>query len=150
MNCRYTHPPVRLGIRCFAKPQQRFNGLFGTHPLDCYLRYHGGIQPRHRIRSTRSLSLGEREEISRGVVTGQSVRSIASFLGRSASTVCREIKKNGGRIRYRAADADKAAWQRSKRPKPCLLAKNIRLKGLVTRKLSENWSPEPFQSKSRK
>ncbi|TCS59770.1 IS30 family transposase [Varunaivibrio sulfuroxidans] len=107
-----------------------------------YLRYHGGIQLRHRIRSTRSLSLGEREEISRGVVTGQSIRSIASFLGRSASTVCREIKKNGGRLRYRAADADKAAWQRSKRPKPCLLAKNILLKGLVTRKVSENWSPE--------
>jgi len=107
-----------------------------------YLRYHGGIQPRHRARAAKSLSMDEREEISRGLVTGQSIRSIANFLDRSASTVCREINKNGGRIRYRAADADKAAWRRAKRPKPCLLAKNIRLKGLVTRKLFANWSPE--------
>ena len=75
-------------------------------------------------------------------MTGRSIRSIASFLDRNASTVSREVNKNGGVVRYRAADADKAAWQRTKRPKPCLLAKNIRLKGLVTRKLSENWSPE--------
>ena len=84
----------------------------------------------------------EREEISRGLASGQSIRFIANFLGRSASTICREIKKNGGRIRYRAAVSDKAAWKRAKRPKPCLLAKNIHLKGLVTRKLSANWSPE--------
>jgi IS30 family transposase len=107
-----------------------------------YLRYHGGIRPRQRMRSCRSLSLEEREEISRGLVAGHSMRAISGSLGRSASTVCREIKRNGGKIRYRAINADHSAWKRAKRPKPCLLAKNIRLKGLVTRKLSDNWSPE--------
>ena len=79
----------------------------------------GGIRPAKRRRSRRSLSLSEREEISRGVVAGQSLRSIAASLGRAASTVSREIIRNGGRRRYRANKADQAAWDRAKRPKTC-------------------------------
>ena len=114
-----------------------------------YLRYHGGIRPRQRTRSLVGLSLKEGEEISRGLVTGQSVRSIASLLGRSPSMVSREINRNGGSVRYRAAGADKAAWKRAKRPKPYVLAKNSELKRLVTRKLSDDWSPEHHKAGSR-
>jgi len=107
-----------------------------------YLRYHGGIAPRIRTRASISLTVEEREEISRELATRQSIRSIAALLRRSPSTISREINKNGGVARYRAAIADKAAWKRAKRPKPCVLTKNSRLRGLVTRKLSEDWSPE--------
>lgn len=107
-----------------------------------YLRYHGGIAPRIRTRASISLSVEEREEISRELATGQSIRSIAALLMRSPSTISREINKNGGTARYRAAVADKAAWKRAKRPQQCVLAKNSRLRRLVTRKLSEDWSPE--------
>jgi len=107
-----------------------------------YLQYHGGIQPRQRRRCLKSLSLEDREEISRGLARGCSLRSIAGFLQRSPSTVSREVNKNGGTQRYRATVADKSAWKRSKRPKPCLLAQNIRLKRLVAAKLNANWSPE--------
>lgn len=107
-----------------------------------YLRYHGGIAPRIRTRALISLSFEEREEISRELANGQSIRSIAVLLGRSPSTISREVNRNGGIARYRAAIADKTAWKRAKRPKQCALAKNSRLKGLVTRKLSEDWSPE--------
>ncbi len=107
-----------------------------------YLRYHGGIQPLARIRAPLSLSLEEREEISRGLVAGISIRAISKSLGRSASTISREVKKNGGIVKYRAIDADKAAWKRAKRPKKYLLAENNQLKVLVVDRLSENWSPE--------
>lgn len=107
-----------------------------------YLRYHGGIAPRIRTRAPISLSVEEREEISRELATGQSIRSIAALLMRSPSTISREINKNGGVARYRAAIADKAAWKRAKRPKLCILANNAKLRGLVTRKLTEDWSPE--------
>lgn len=107
-----------------------------------YLRYHGGIQPRQRTRSGKCLTIEEREEISRGLAVDLSIRAIAMRLHRSPSTISREIDRNGGRYRYRAAEADKAAWKRAKRPKLCLLAKNQRLKTLVTRKLSNDWSPE--------
>ncbi len=107
-----------------------------------YLWYHGGMKPRGRSRSTIALSLCERESISRGLASGQSIRAMAALLGRSPSTICREVKRNGGAHRYRAVDAEKAAWKRAKRPKPPLLATNIELKKLVTSKLSEDWSPE--------
>jgi IS30 family transposase len=68
----------------------------------------GGIRPPRRRRSRVALRLAEREEISRGVVTGRSVRAIASSLGRSPSTVSREIRRNGGRRRYRGTAASKA------------------------------------------
>jgi hypothetical protein len=82
----------------------------------------GGIRPPPRRRSRRTLTLPEREEISRGIVCDLSVRTIASQLGRSPSTVSREINRNGGLKHYRASQADQAAWDRAQRPKPCTLA----------------------------
>lgn len=90
----------------------------------------------------RSLTLEEREEISRGIAADQSIREIAASIGRSPSTVCREISRNGGRRLYRASDADSNAWERARRPKLCRLATNRRLQRIVARKLSEDWSPE--------
>jgi IS30 family transposase len=72
----------------------------------------GGIPPPERCRASLALTLAEREEISRAVVAGFPVRAIASILGRAPSTVSREIKRNGGRQGYRAAQADQAAWDR--------------------------------------
>ena len=102
----------------------------------------GGITPLPRRRSVRVLSLAEREEISRGLVSGQSMRVIAAGLGRAASTVSREIRRNGGARRYRAAAADKRAWKQALRPKPCKLALNGRLRQAVVTKLKRHWSPE--------
>ena len=107
-----------------------------------YLLYHGGIEPRVRCRRPIALSIEEREEISRGLANNHSIRSIALHLGRSASTISREISRNGGLSRYRATEADKSAWKRATRPKACRLALNTKLKSLVTQKLSEDWSPE--------
>ena len=107
-----------------------------------YLQYHGGIRPRRRQRRREALGLAEREEISRGIAHGHSVRFIADVLARSPSTICREINKNGGRERYRADVADKSAWQRGRRPKPFLLRQNQMLKDLVDAKLCDDWSPE--------
>ncbi len=102
----------------------------------------GGIRPPQRKRSRLALTLSEREEISRGVVAGHSIISIAESLGRAPSTVSREVNRNGGRRRYRANKADQAAWHRSHRPKPCKLAQSRALRGTVVRKLQLNWSPE--------
>ena len=102
----------------------------------------GGVRPRSRRRSRRSLSLSEREDISRGIVAGISIRTIASRLGRAPSTVSREIRRNGGQRRYRANKADVAAWDRAKRPKTCKLVENRALARIVARKLKGLWSPE--------
>ena len=102
----------------------------------------GGIRPRPRSRSRRALTLAEREEISRGVVAGQSLRSIATSLCRAPSTVSREINRNGGRRSYRASKADQAAWDRACRPKTCKLVANPALARVVARKLRGLWSPE--------
>ncbi len=102
----------------------------------------GGIRPPERKRSRLSLTLAEREEISRGIVAGFSIRAIAAKLGRAASTISREIKRNQGSKRYRAASADQAAWDRSKRPKLCKLAQSRVLRLNVAKKLKEHWSPE--------
>ena len=101
----------------------------------------GGIRPPERRRSRLALTLAEREEISRGVVAGQSTRSIAASLGRAPSTVSREIHRNGGRRRYRASKADQAAWDRAHRPKTCKLAQNLALARMVAKKLQLEWSP---------
>ncbi len=106
------------------------------------LRATGGIAPPRRHRSIRSLSLAEREEISRGLASGESMRSIALRLGRSASTVCREVNRHGGGENYRATKADESAWDRARRPKRCLLAVNRRLRDVVEEKLKEHWSPQ--------
>jgi len=102
----------------------------------------GGIRPPKRTRSRQALSLAEREEISRGVVTGRSLRSIAASLGRAPSTVSREIHRNGGRRGYRANQADQAAWDRAHRPKQCKLVTNPALARIVAGKLRALWSPE--------
>jgi len=89
-----------------------------------------------------ALTLEEREEISRGTVAGHSIRSIATALGRSPSTVSRELQRNGGRQQYRASHAEKVAWDRACRPKRCKLVANRALARLVARKLEQLWSPD--------
>ena len=93
------------------------------------LRY-GGIRPRTRCRSPQALTLAEREEVSRGLVCGQSLRQIARRLSRAPSTLSREVRRNGGSNRYRAAEADKQAWKRARRPKRCLLLRCPQLRQL--------------------
>ena len=102
----------------------------------------GGIRPPQRSRSSLTLALPEREEISRGIVAGHSMRSIAESLGRAPSTVSREIGRNGGPRRYRASQADQAAWDRARRPKRCKLVENRALARIVASKLKLRWSPD--------
>jgi len=102
----------------------------------------GGIRPPPRRRSPLALSLAEREEISRGLVAGHSIRSIAASLRRSPSTVSREINRNSGQRGYRANQADQAAWERAHRPKPCKLVQNRALARMVAQKLKQLWSPQ--------
>ncbi len=102
----------------------------------------GGIRPPPRTRSRRVLSLSEREEISRGLANDLTLRDIATQLDRSASTISREINRNGGYDDYRAVEADQAAWDRARRPKLCKLAQNRPLSRIVARKLQQMWSPE--------
>ena len=114
----------------------------GSSSIYSHLLPYGGIRPPPRRRSRLSLTLSEREEISRGIVAARSIRSIASILGRAASTVSREINRNGGYRQYRAAAADKRAWTEALRPKPCKLALHPCLRLAVERKLRHNWAPE--------
>ncbi|MGH1346700.1 MAG: transposase [Nannocystales bacterium] len=97
----------------------------------------GGVEPRARKRSARALSLSEREEISRRLAQGAGVRAIARALRRPPSTVSREVSRNGGARSYRASAADQRAWDRGRRPKPCKLAKEGRLRRVVAGKLQE-------------
>jgi len=106
----------------------------------------GGARPTPRERSERRLSLGEREEISRGLAAGWSIRAIAAELGRAPSTVCREVNANGGRRGYRALIADRAACRRAVRPKRTKLAQCPRLRRTIEAKLEDNWSPEQISS----
>jgi len=103
-----------------------------------HLRPSGGIKPPSRRRSRLALTLVEREEISRGLVAGRSVRA----MGRAPSTISREIGRNGGSGRYRAAAADKRAWKQALRPKVCKLAVHVRLRQAVAAKLERDWSPQ--------
>lgn len=107
-----------------------------------FLQKWGGIQPAKPKRSSKHLSLTEREEISRGLSAQLSIREIARRLNRSASTISREVSRNGGRLKYRAVSADKSAWFHARRPKSCKLASNARLNKLVSDKLLIKWSPE--------
>ena len=102
----------------------------------------GGIRPPDRRRGRSALSLSEREEISRGLSTKQSLRVIARQLGRAPSTISREVRRNGGRARYRATASDQAAWERALRPKMCKLACHPKLACVVSAKLQRKWSPE--------
>jgi dipeptidyl aminopeptidase/acylaminoacyl peptidase len=113
------------------------------HPsIRCVLLPRGGIAPAARRRSRLALTLGEREDISRGIASGLSIREMAGRLGRAASTVSREITRHGGRAAYRAHDADRQAWVSALRPKRCLLALNRKLRDIVASKLILDWSPD--------
>ena len=106
------------------------------------LALQGGIAPPPRRRAPRALRLEEREEISRGIAAGWSIRQIAQGLARSPSTVSREIRRNGGCSAYRASWADRYAWQRALRPKPCRLARDAELRWRLAQKLALQWSPK--------
>ena len=119
--------------RVFDRPSSSICGLLAPS---------GGIRPPPRHRARLALTLCEREEISRGIACDLSLRSIANELGRSASTISREVNRNGGLKAYRASEADQAAWDRAHRPKPCKLAQHPMLKRIVASKLKMNWSPK--------
>jgi IS30 family transposase len=124
-------------LRQIAKLFDRGGGSVGG-----ILAQTGGIRPPERRRCATVLTLAEREEISRALMAGQSMRSIAARLGRAPSTISREIGRNGGQDGYRATLADQAAWERALRPKLCKLAKNRVLAGIVADMLRMLWSPE--------
>jgi len=119
--------------RAFDKPHTSIRHL---------LLPRGGIAPAVRRRSRLALTRYEREDISRGIASGSSIREIARHLDRAASTVGREVTRHGGRPAYRAHEADDQAWESALRPKKCLLALHRRLREVVTSKLILEWSPE--------
>ncbi len=114
----------------------------GSASVRTLIESSGGVRPVGPRRSVRQLSVAEREEISRGLSTGESLRSIAGRLGRAPSTVCREVARNGGRHRYRAHRADREALGRALRPKACKLATNLSLRLVVENLLAGWWSPQ--------
>lgn len=107
-----------------------------------YVGTEGGIAPRRRRRSRLALTTTEREEISRRLARGDSIRAIGRVLGRAPSTISREVARNYGRSEYRAAAADRRAWRRTQRPKSCRLAARPRLRRIVAAKLARQWSPQ--------
>jgi IS30 family transposase len=109
----------------------------------------GGLPPRTTVRSSLRLSSAEREEISRSLGTGDSFRQIAADLGRSGSTVSREVAANGGRRRYRAYLAEDRASRSARRPRVAKLARNRRLRREVERLLVERWSPQQIAARLR-
>src|SRR5271168_779883 len=119
--------------RAFDKPHSS---------IRCLLLPRGGIPPKARRRSRLALTLAEREDISRGIASGSSIREIARHLDRVASTVSREVTRHGGRPAYRAHEANAQAWDLALRPKRCLLAVNRKLRDTVASKLVLDWSPE--------
>ena len=131
----------RLQSGYAAKPTARALGI-STSGVHGYLVRCGGIRPPARRRPPARLSLAEREEISRGLAAGLSLRAIAAGLGRAPSTVSREVAGHGGRRGYRAAKADQLAWARARRRKVCKLATRPMLRDIVAEKLSAQWSPE--------
>jgi IS30 family transposase len=132
---------VRLRAGKAAKPTARELGLC-TGTVRAYLLRCGGIRPDPRRRAAGRLTMAEREEVSRGLAAGHSLRAIAMVLGRAPSTVSREVAVNGGPRRYRAARADRAAWTRAARPKACKLATLPGLRDKVEEKLQRRWSPQ--------
>ena len=114
----------------------------GSSSIFSQLATTGGIRPPPRKRSCLALRFSEREEISRGLVADKSIRDIAQKLKRSPSTISREINRNGGYDRYRATQAEQAAWDRAHRSKSCKLACYPILRRLVATKLEMDWSPQ--------
>ena len=123
-------------LNCIARHFDR-----GHSSISRILGESGGIRPPKRTRSATSLTLTERETISRGLASGLSMRSIANQLQRAPSTISREIHRNDGIKIYRATTADDAAWERAKRSKVCKLANHPMLRRIVSRKLKQLWSP---------
>jgi IS30 family transposase len=117
---------------------------YGHTPSSIHLllSHHGGIVPAVRRRSPQALTLTEREDISRGIASGSSIREIATRLSRATSTVSREVARHGGRSEYRASEADGEAWESAQRPKRCLLAIHEPLQEIVVSKLILDWSPD--------
>ena len=132
---------ARLRAGHAAKPTARALGI-STSGVHGYLVRCGGIRPPTRRRAAGRLSLAEREEISRGLAAGRSLRVIAAGLGRAPSTVSREVAGHGGRRGYRAARADQLAWARARRRKVCKLATRPVLRDIVAEKLAVRWSPQ--------
>src|ERR1700686_4641198 len=130
-------------MEAFGHPAGRY-----VEPLDSgtvirfLLARHGGIAPAARRRSSRVLTLAEREDISRGMASGCSMRVIAQRLSRASSTVSREVGRPGGCAQQRASGADQPTWQLALRPKVCLLALHKKLRTIVASKLTEDWSPQ--------
>ena len=114
----------------------------GSSSIYEYVGAEGGIAPRPRRRSRLALTTTEREEISRQLARGRSLRAISRALGRAPSTISREVARNDGRATYRAAAADRHAWRRTRRPKPCRLATRPALRRVVAAKLARQWSPQ--------
>jgi len=110
--------------------------------IRCLLLPRGGIPPAARRRSRLALTLAEREDISRGIASGSSIREIARHVDRAASTVSREVTRHGGRPAYRAPEANDQAWDSALRPKGCLFSVNRKLRNIVASKLILDWSPE--------
>lgn len=120
-----------------------------TTSVYCHVQHTGGFPPAVRRRRAGSLTLVEREEISRALARDESFHEIAGRLFRAPSTVCREVARNGGRARYRALEADKNALARARRPKTCKLAQHDRLRHAVSNRLSNDWSPEQISKSLR-
>jgi IS30 family transposase len=120
----------------------------GQNTVSHYLRALGGIRPRPRRRAERCLSLEEREEISRGIARGHSARQIALALGRSHTTIAREIERCGGRGRYRAHSADREAWARARRPRPAKLELCPALRRVVEEQLRKITHPSRSPARS--
>jgi IS30 family transposase len=129
-----TFETVAAEVGCSVKSIQRYFALTG------------GLKSRTKERSPLRLSLGDREEISRGLVAGDSGRAIATRLGKAPSTISREVVWNGGRDDYRAWSADSAALERGRRPKLTKLSQDPRLSGEVTRGLEALWSPQQISA----
>lgn len=132
---RETFAKVAAAVGCSTKSIQRLLGRRST------------IKPKPRARSPRRLSCVEREELSRGLLLGHSFRRVAKVLGRAPSTISREVKANGKREAYRVFQAEKAAGQRSRRPRARKLESNVPLRREVERRLLERWSPQQIAAR---
>src|SRR5262245_48255209 len=127
-------------VNVWRTSPERLRGGTRAAFIECWQSMEASL-PRH-AEEARALKLEEREEISRGIAVARSIRQIAQGLGRSPSTVRREIRRNGGCSAYRASRADRYAWDRALRPKPCRLARHAGLRWRVAQKLALQWSPK--------
>jgi IS30 family transposase len=118
-----------------------------TKSIQRFMRHTGGMRPKAWNRSLRHLSLAEREDVLRGLLAGHSFRQIAAELGRSPSTISREVGRNGRRRSYRVSRAENAAARHARRPKPYKLIENARLRDEVERRLAQRWSPQQISAR---